>query len=932
MNAGVLRCGRGRVRSWAGVVWGLMGWVGGFAGAAESGLGGSGVWPGPGVRWDFDRDGVAERVVWDAGSGGEVRVEVWNRGREAWEAADYGLPEGVVVVGKDGADAGLRFVDLNQDGYPDVLFSNAERYAIHLWNKDVKPHLGWMRGWSQEVRRGERRGREGEPPSVVGATVRMVGDELVIERAGAGVERVSAKRLVAFDAPPPRSVREALEAFRVRDGFRVECVASEPVVVDPVSFDWGADGRFWVVEMRDYPMGMDGRGKPGGVVKRLEDRDGDGIYEAATTFLDGLAFPTSVMAWKRGVLVAVAPDLIYAEDTDGDGRADRTEVVLTGFAPGNQQHRFNGFEWGLDGWVHVANGDSGGTVRSRAVPDGVAIGGRDLRVRPDTGEFETVSVQTQYGRRRDDWGNWFGNNNATWLWQVTVPEHYLRRNPALAVRRVSRTLANYDDSTRVFPVSEAQVRPNQPWSLNHVTSGCSPSPYRDDLFGPGHAGSVFICEPVHNVVHREVVHADGSVLGSRRAAGEEAAEFLASEDNWFRPVTVRTGPDGALYIADMYRLVLEHPEWISPEMLARVDVRAGEDRGRIYRVSPEGRARREGVRLDRLEGRARVEAMNSPSGWQRDWVQRLMLERRGGGDGEALRRLLGVAYAPQVRVQALSTLGLLGELGVEDLLGLLADPSGPVRVEALRWSETKAVGGDSRLFRAVAGLAGDGEASVRLQAAFSLGAWPASLAEPVLRELAARDGGDEWIRVAVMSSLRPGSALFAEMRRGAVVEVAAEVAGREPTTADRAAVVAGYAGVAGLEGDAGRGRVLFEQLCSACHRMKGLGHEVGPDLGMVGTKPLGWLLVAILDPGAAVEARYRGWALTLGTGDVLEGLISGETANNVVLRQAGGVEHAVLRSDIAGLEPLKGSLMPGGLEAVLPPQGMADLVRWLREP
>ena len=294
--------------------------------------------------------------------------------------------------------------------------------------------------------------------------------------------------------------------------------------------------------MRDYPLGLDGHGQPGGVVKVLEDTDADGRLDRAVPFLENIAFPSSLMPWGKGLLIAAAPDVFYAEDTDGDGRADVRKVLLTGFNPGNQQHRINGFEWGLDGWVYAANGDSGGTVQSLATGKSVSISGRDLRFRPDTGELETVSTQTQYGRRRDDWGNWFGNNNPTWLWHVTLPEHYLRRNPELAVKRVQHTLANYPDSTRVFPASSPLVRPNQPWSLNHVTSGCSPTPYRDTLFGPEFATSVFASEPVHNAVHREVLESDRDGFTSHRAKGEEASEFLASTDNWFRPVTTRTGP------------------------------------------------------------------------------------------------------------------------------------------------------------------------------------------------------------------------------------------------------------------------------------------------------------------------------------------------------------------------------------------------------
>jgi len=850
----------------------------------------------------------------------------------SWEKAGYELPEGVPAPASANRDVGVRLVDLNADGYLDLVFGDADRYGVHLWNKDVKPHLGWTRGWSQFVRSGQRRGHPAEPPSLVGAEVSVEDGVLIVKSQDRGTRRIGLKTLIAFDADPPKSVAEALKAFRLRPGFRIECIAAEPVVQDPISFDWDAEGRLWVVEMRDYPLGLDGNGKPGGKVKTLSDRDGDGVFESATPFLEGLPFPTSVMPWKRGALVATAPDLLYAEDTDGDGKADKTEVLLTGFHPGNQQHRFNGFEWGLDGWVYVANGDSGGQIRIPGSDRAVSISGRDLRFHPETREWETVSAQTQYARRRDDWGHWFGNNNPTWLWQVVIPEHYLRRNPKLAVKRVSKILANYPDSTRVFPISAAQVRPNQPWSLNHVTSGCSASPYRDELFGPDFADSVFICEPVHNVVHREVLVRDGSTWSSRRAQGEEKSEFLASADNWFRPTTVRTGPDGALYVADMYRLVLEHPEWISPEMQARLDLRAGQDKGRIYRIAPESRSPRAIPNLAALKGAPLAAAMDSPSGWQRDVVQRLLLERRDPETGGWLKPLLSLTHAPQVRVQALATLGLIGSLSVGDLETMLGDPHPCVRSETLRQSERFA-GNNGRLLAAVIRASLDGDPAVRFQAAFSLGAWNHQSVESALSELAARDADDDWIRTAVLSSLRPESALFQALQRtDAMPAKAAPVLGRDPSSPDRAAVVASYGAAEQLVGDSQRGKAQFETLCASCHRMKGIGHEVGPDLAMVRTKPFDWLLIAILDPNGVVEARYRGWAVTLRNGETLEGLVSAETGNNIVLRQSGGVEHAVLRSEIASMEPLKSSLMPGGLETVLPPQGMADLVHWLRTP
>lgn len=880
---------------------------------------------------DFDHDGRPEGLLNRPNS-----TEIQQRDSDAapWIRADFQLPEGLSILDADGRDRGLRFLDLNGDGFDDLLFSNPEGYAIHLWTRNVQPHLGWTKGWSQFVRSGTRTGATDELPSLVEADVSLVDGQVVIRRNGtdgkpATLERINARELIAVLMPPALSPDEALASMRVRDGFQVELVAAEPLVIDPVFLDWDASGRLWVVEMRDYPLGVDGKGKPGGVVKVLYDDNGDGRMDRMEPFLEGIGFPSSVLPWGKGALVAAAPDLFYAEDTDGDGRADVRRVLFTGFNAGNQQHRFNGFEWGLDGWLYLANGDSGGTVKSIATGKTLSISGRDLRIRPDTGEMETVSAQTQFGRRRDDWGNWFGNNNPTWLWHVTLPEHYLRRNPQVAVKRVVQALANRKDSTRAFPASAPMVRPNQPWSLNHVTSGCSPTPYRDTLFGPDFATSVFISEPVHNLIHREVVESQGSGLRSDRAPGEEKSEFLASTDPWFRPTTLRTGPDGALYVADMYRFILEHPEWISPEMQARVNLRAGEDRGRIYRVSPRGSARRAIPNLAALDSTALVAALDSPNGWQRDLVQRLLASRREPATFTGLRDLLSPARRPQARIQALATLGLNGGLDPETLGVAFADPHAAIRCEALRQSERFAPG-NRTVFDAAVALASDADPSVRLQVAFSLGQWPREWSEPVLRELADRDRADELILIAIQTSLAPDSPLFRELKSGQAPVRTAVTPALRPSSADRAGVIARYAGVVGLKGDARKGHLHFTALCAPCHRLHNEGHEVGPDLNMVAGKPIDWMLAAVLDPSQAIEARYRAWDLSLEGGETLSGIIATETANNLVIRAAGNSEQPVLRSQIRSMKPLPQSLMPAGFESALSPQDVADLLAWVR--
>ena len=220
--------------------------------------------------------------------------------------------------------------------------------------------------------------------------------------------------------------------IEVPEGFEVQLVAAEPLVMDPVAMDWGADGRLWVVEMADYPLGIAGQSRPGGRVRCLQDVDRDGIYDRSTLWIDHLSTPTGIIAWRQGVLISAAPDILYVEDTDGDGQADHQEVLYTGFNQGNQQHRVNGFCWGLDNWLYLANGDSGGVIVSKKTGQQVDIQGRDVRIRPDEGLIEAIEGQTQFGRSRDDWGNWFGCNNPNPALHYVLADRYLKRNPHFA--------------------------------------------------------------------------------------------------------------------------------------------------------------------------------------------------------------------------------------------------------------------------------------------------------------------------------------------------------------------------------------------------------------------------------------------------------------------------------------------------------------------
>ena len=353
----------------------------------------------------------------------------------------------------------------------------------------------------------------------------------------------------------------------------------------------------------------------GGRVQILEDTDKDGVYDKATTFLDGLAFPNGIHCWRGGVIITMAPEIFYAKDTDGDGKADVRETLYKGFVEGNQQHRVNGLRWGLDGWLYLANGDSGGEIagtgfipasgrasalRVNASTESeqkahggltpnrspINLRGRDLRIHPDTNGLDTVSGQTQFGRERDDFGNWFGNNNSNPIYQYVLADRYVRRNPHAGISQVTAQVATIPGAAPVYPTSHTLARFNDFAYANRFTSACSTMIYRDNHLGEQYYSNAFTSEPVHNLVSRLVMTRDGYGFKGERAADEQESEFLASSDNWFRPTMIRTGPDGAIWVADMYRAVIEHPEWIPPEYQRKMNLYAGHDKGRIYRIVP----------------------------------------------------------------------------------------------------------------------------------------------------------------------------------------------------------------------------------------------------------------------------------------------------------------------------------------------------------
>lgn len=493
---------------------------------------------------------------------------------------------------------------------------------------------------------------------------------------------VSAHPPVAVKSP--LSPGDSLKAFRLAPDLEIELVAAEPEVVSPVSIAFDEQGRLWVVEMSDYPNGPAAGEPPKSRIKLLEDRDGDGRFETAHIFADKLLFATGVQPWRGGVIVTLAGEIAYFKDTDGDYKADVRETWFRGFAQENPQLRANHPRFALDNHIYVANGLKGGTIVAnkdawgRELP-AVSISGKDFRFDPLTGECEAVSGNGQFGMTFDDFGNRFICSNRNPCRHVVLEDRYLKRNPFLAVRDVAQDVSPPAEKSRIFPISRAWTTSNL--HAGQFTAACGVTIYRGDALPAEYYGNSFVCEPTGNLVHRDILEPDGATFKSHYPPGD--VEFLASPDEWFRPVDLANGPDGALYVVDMYRAVIEHPEWVPAELKNRPDLYDGSDRGRIYRITAENRKpdsnRRWPLNLGLLSSHDLASLLTHPNAWHRETAARLIFEtQKVAAIGDVERIVDSPTSPPTARVLALNALQGLGDLS--DALCEVAAADRDVRV------------------------------------------------------------------------------------------------------------------------------------------------------------------------------------------------------------------------------------------------------------
>ena len=560
---------------------------------------------------------------------------------------------------------------------------------------------------------------------------------------------------------PPLAPAAALAAFHLAPGLRIECVAHEPMVEDPVVAEFDPDGRLWVVEMRGYMPDLDGNGEDapiGRVVVLQADKPG-GPLDHRTVFADGLVLPRALAFARGGVLVGAPPHLWWLGDSTGAGRADTRREVAGDFGVpvdpkrpemANPERAPNSLRWGLDNWLYCA----AQLYRWRPRADGWERG--------------LTSFRGQWGLTQDDSGRLFYNSNSDQLRYDAIPAEYLVRNPNAPHPGGNNVDAAENQLCwpgRVNPGVNRGYRPAslRDGRLKEFTAACAPWTLRSDLFPAEYYGNVLVAEPAGNLVRRNRLTEDhGRIRGTN---AYPHAEFLTSTDERFRPVNFTTGPDGALYIVDMYRGVIQHRISLT-SYLRRQSVDRGLVQpvhwGRIYRVAPTNApATARAAHFSTETPAVWVTHLEERNAWWRETAQRLLVERRDPATVGPLRELARRGREPLGRVHALWTLEGMDAVTEADLPPALGDPDARVRAAGIRLAERGLAGpGGAALLDRLRPLPADPDPGVRLQLALSLGQAPAGTADELLAKLALGPDAPEFLPDAILSGLAGREAEF----------------------------------------------------------------------------------------------------------------------------------------------------------------------------
>jgi putative membrane-bound dehydrogenase-like protein len=565
------------------------------------------------------------------------------------------------------------------------------------------------------------------------------------------------------NALPPE---EEVKRFQLDSTFKVELFAAEPYVQSPVDMTWDDEGNVYVIEMFDYPWKPEpGKGK--GRIRVLRDMNGDGKIDSAIIFADKIADATSMLPWKGGLIVTAAPDILYLKDTSGDFSADTKEVLYTGFFAGNSEAQITSLRFGVDNWIYANNNAQDGevhAVKNTSAPK-LTMAGSDFRFRLDKDLFENESGWGQFGATLDDWGHRFYTQNTYHIQQSPIHWRYLHRHNFMP--QVSSDVDISDHDFLMYQVTPApywraertkrrqeefdkQKLDRQEYAEKHFTGSSGGTIYLSDVFPREYYGCVFTGDVSGNLVHRDVLvpGKDNPAFVAKRSEKEKEKEFLASTDPWTRPANFAVGPDGNLYMIDMYRQHIEAPTSVPDDLKKEMDYSHGETYGRIYRISPKNYSGATAVvNLKDKTSEELVALLADRNQWTRERAHMILVQHQDKQVIPLLKTMFQTHADPRVRLRALYVLESLNALDATLISKALGDAEAGVREHAIVLSERY-----PQLLPQVIAMVGDSSAQVALQATLSIGNAKDARVIPAFVNVIRRRAGQPLFRTAVLSS------------------------------------------------------------------------------------------------------------------------------------------------------------------------------------
>ncbi|MEO7314993.1 MAG: PVC-type heme-binding CxxCH protein, partial [Ginsengibacter sp.] len=568
--------------------------------------------------------------------------------------------------------------------------------------------------------------------------------------------------------PGPLTPEQSMETFQFADDFKAEIFATEPFVIDPVSMEFDEQGNAYVVGMLDAykPDSVKGKGN----IVMLKDLNGDGRADTAIVFTDGIREATSILPWNGGLLIAAAPNILFYKDTDGDGRADSKEVLFTGFFDKNEEAQITNLRFGIDNWIYANNTGQAGEITFTRKPDEpkLIMQGADFRFRLDRNLFERSTGPGQFGMAIDDWGHRFFTANSLHIREAVTPLRYLDRNPYLPSSAKNSVQNISDHDPLMYQKSETpfwrQARTDRrnkefqenkldrvEYARDHFTGASGGTYYEGDALPKEYYGNIFTGEVAGNLVHRDILSVDEKepFMVAKRGANEKEKEFLATTDTWFRPASLSSGPDGYLYVIDMYRQHIETPMSIPEDLQKDMDFDAGNKYGRIYRIVPKNAGPYKNVTHD-LKNTSSIDLVPFLSNQNRFWrlqAQRLLLERQDKSVIPAVRALFTESGDARTRLHALYVLEALNALESGIVKVAMKDASPGVRENAAILSERF-----TDCLPQLLEMVNDSSNRVAFQATLSLGQFKNVSIVPVFVKVLEQRGESPWFRSAVLSA------------------------------------------------------------------------------------------------------------------------------------------------------------------------------------